>query len=119
MSKRPLYADENFPRSVVSQLRTMGYDVLTLAEDGRADRGLPDDQVLLRALELGRTLVTHDRRDFRRLHRAGVDHAGLVLCTQDQDPERLAAGVDAELSKKTDMNGAVVNVYRPPGSASQ
>ena len=52
MSKWPLYADENFPRSVVNRLRTMGYDVLTLAEDGKADRRLPDDQVLLRALDL-------------------------------------------------------------------
>lgn len=118
MSKWPLYADENFPRSVVSRLRTMGHDVVTLAEDGKADRGFPDDQVLLRALELGRALVTHDRRDFRRLHQAGVDHAGLVLCTQDHDPERLAAGIDAALSARTDMNGKMINVYRPPGGSS-
>ncbi|MCB0081987.1 MAG: DUF5615 family PIN-like protein [Caldilineaceae bacterium] len=30
------YADENFPRPVVEELRRLGQDVLTVEEDGKA-----------------------------------------------------------------------------------
>ncbi len=31
-----LYADENFPLPVVEELRRLGFDVVTMYEDGRA-----------------------------------------------------------------------------------
>ncbi len=35
------YSNENFPRPVVLTLRTLGHDVLTIQETGRADQALP------------------------------------------------------------------------------
>jgi hypothetical protein len=38
-----LYADENFPRQVVLELRNLGHDVLTIQEAGEAGLSLPDE----------------------------------------------------------------------------
>ena len=109
-----LYADENFPQRAVQELRALGHDVLTLREDGKAGRGYPDDRVLRDAATSGRVLLTHDRRDFGRLHERGeIPHRGIVLCTQDRDHKRLAANIHTALSSKRTMDGEVVNVYRP------
>ena len=109
-----LYIDENIAQRTVEALRVFGHDVLTLREDGKASRRHPDDAVLRDAATLGRVVVTHDRKDFRRLHEGGeIPHRGIVLCTQDSDPERLAANIHTALSNKETMDGEVVNVYRP------
>jgi hypothetical protein len=42
-----LYADEDFPFSVVEELRRLGQDVLTAQEDGYQSK--PDSDVLARA----------------------------------------------------------------------
>ena len=76
-----LYADEDFSHHVVEELRRLGHDVLTVQEDGR--RGTPDPGVLARARVLGRVVLTHNRRDFERLHRQGVSHRGIVSATHD------------------------------------
>ena len=89
-------------------------DVLTLREDGKAGKRYPDDRVLRDAATSGRVLLTHNRRDFRRLHGRGeIPHRGIVLCTQDRDPKRLAANIHAALSTKHSVDGEVVYVYRP------
>ena len=109
-----LYADENFPQRAVQELRVLGHDVRTLRQDGKAGQRYPDDCVLRDAATLRRVLVTHDRKDFRRLHERGeIPHRGIVLCTQDHDPKRLAANIHAALSKEDTMDGKVINVYRP------
>src|SRR5438477_491780 len=64
-----LYADENFPLRTVEELRRLGHDVLTALEDGRANQSIPDEDLLARATEIGRTLLTINRLDFKRLHR--------------------------------------------------
>ncbi len=108
-----LYADENISQSVVNHLLMMGYDIVTVAERGKAGQKYPDDLVLQDAAAMGRVLVTHNRKDFRRLHMEGADHAGIVLCTQDHDARRLAARINAALSNKATMAREVINVYRP------
>ena len=40
-----LYANENFPRLVVLELRRFGHDVLTVQETGQAGQSLPDEAV--------------------------------------------------------------------------
>jgi hypothetical protein len=40
------YANENFPLPVVAALRSLGHDVLTIHESGKAGIALPDDEVL-------------------------------------------------------------------------
>jgi hypothetical protein len=76
-----LYADENFPLRVVEELRRLGHDVLTAFEDGRANQSIVDRDLLARATEMGRALLTLNRLDFKRLHRQMPDHAGIVICT--------------------------------------
>lgn len=53
-----LYADENFPLRVVEELRRLGQDVITAYEDGRANQSVTDKELLERASEIGRALLT-------------------------------------------------------------
>lgn len=80
-----LYADENFPLRVVEELRGLGIDVLTALEDGRANQSITDQDILARAAELGRAIVTLNRRDFKRLYIQIPDHSGIIICTEDPD----------------------------------
>ena len=41
-----LYSNESFHLRAVEQLRSLGYDVLTSLEAGRANQRIPDEQVL-------------------------------------------------------------------------
>lgn len=91
-----LYADEDFPLGTVQELRRLGHDVLTAQDDGRANRKISDQEVLARAHELGRALLTHNRGDFRRLHLQGLEHSGILSATQDpKKPVALATRIDA------------------------
>ena len=58
-----LLANENFPLDAVEALRENGHDVAWISEDAR---GSKDDQVLARAQEADRILVTFDK-DFGEL----------------------------------------------------
>ena len=78
-----LYADENFPLPVVEELRRLGFDVLTMYEDGKANQSLPDQEVLFIATEARRALITANRRHFIQLHRHQRDHAGIIVCSFD------------------------------------
>jgi predicted nuclease of predicted toxin-antitoxin system len=110
-----LYADENFPLPVVEGLRRLGHDVLTVQEDGRQSK--PDPDILTRAHGLGRAVLTHDRRDFERLHRQGADHSGILSATPDDDASALAARIDAKLAGRSPGRWCF-RVNRPPrGSA--
>src|SRR5882724_12132938 len=94
-----LYADENFPLRVVQELRRLGHDVLTALEDGRANQSITDKDLLTRATEISRAVLTLNRLDLKRLHRLMPDHAGIVICTVDPDrvgqARRVAAYIDA------------------------
>src|SRR6266700_1342640 len=79
------YANENFPQPVVEELRRLGHDVLTVLETGNAGQSWSDESVLDFAIKESRTLLTMNRRHFRRLHDANSAHAGIVLCKVDLD----------------------------------
>ena len=79
-----LYADENFPLRVVEELRRLGIDVLTAFEDGRANQPITDEDILARATELGRAIVTLNRRDFKRLHIQIPNHSGILSAPKIQ-----------------------------------
>src|SRR5256885_5642190 len=106
-----LYADENFPRPVVEELRRFGHDVLTAQEDGRTST--PDPTLLARAHSLGRAVLTHNRRHFERLHRQGADHSGILSATQDPDHPALAGRIHAALSGLSPGRWCI-RVNRPP-----
>ncbi len=107
-----LYADEQLPLPVVNLLRTLGHDVLTVQEAGKANQKIPDDQVLAFATDLKRAVLTVNRRDFIRLHRVSADHAGIIVCTVNQDWQALASRINAALADVGNLNGKLVRVNR-------
>ena len=95
-----LYADEDFPYPVVEELRRRGHDVVTTQEDGRD--GSSDPEILARAHDLGRALLTHNRSDYERLDRKGAAHSGIASATQDHGNHvPLARRIDAALTGRT------------------
>ncbi|SRR5216683_356379 len=106
-----LYADEDFPFPAVEELRRLGHDVLTAQEDGRTST--PDPAILARAHSLGRALLTHNRRDFERLHRQGVAHSGILSATHDSNFLALASRVHARLGARSPGLWCL-RVNRPP-----
>ena len=88
----PVYADENLDRFLIQALRVRGLDVFSAREAGRLRAA--DDEQLAYATSLGRIRVTHDQRDFRRLHRqwreAGRPHSGIAIVPQKGPAARRA-----------------------------
>jgi hypothetical protein len=80
-----LYADENFPLPVVEALRTLSHDVLTIYEDGKGNRGYPNEAVLRDATRYNRSVLTVNRKHFRRLHLQFPEHKEIISCTYDPD----------------------------------
>ncbi len=108
-----LYADENFPLPAVQELRRLGHNVLTVQEAGMADRSTPDEDVLAFAHHQERILLTLNRKHFIRLHRQGVDHAGIIVCTFDPDFVALARRVHQAIGTQGQFVGQLVRVKRP------
>ena len=79
----PLYVDHHVRGAVTKGLRRCGIDVRTALEDGRADA--PDEELLTRAMELGRIVFTQDD-DFLAIadawQRVGRHFAGVVYAHQ-------------------------------------
>ena len=114
-----LYADENFPLRVVEELRRLGHDVLTALEDGKANQAISDTDLLRRSTEVNRVLLTLNRQDFKRLHLQSLDHAGIIICTEDPDRVGQAERISAALSTSVDLHGKLIRVYRPAGRSSR
>jgi len=108
-----LYADENFPLRVVEELRRLGHDVLTAFEDGRANQSITDGELLARATEINRALLTLNRIDFKRLHRQMPNHAGIIICTEDPNRIGQAHRVAASIAAAGELGGQLIRVYRP------
>jgi len=106
-------ADENFAAAVVGQLRLLGHDVLTCVEAGVANRNTPDAEVLAFAALQGRVVLTFNRWDFIRLHRAGTRHAGIIVCTEDRDYAGQAARIDTVARAAPSLEGQLIRIYRP------
>jgi hypothetical protein len=101
-----LYADEDVPQPLVDQLRALGHDILTALDDGQANQSIPDGDVLARATSLARAVLSHNRKDYKRLHKATPGHAGIVSCTRDDsDPAALAARIHGALAANPDLAG--------------
>jgi len=107
-----LYADENFPLRVVEELRRLGQDVITALEDGRANQSVTDRDLLARATEIGRALLTLNRQDFKKLHRVVPEYAGIIICTEDPDRLGQARRIVESLPKSGDLRGLLIRVYR-------
>ena len=109
-----LYADEDVPRQLVDHLRALGHDLFTALEAGQANQQIPDSGVLAQAIGLGRAVLTHNRKDFKRLHRVTPGHAGIISCTRDHDdPEGLATRIDHALAANPDLAGHHIRANKP------
>jgi predicted nuclease of predicted toxin-antitoxin system len=108
-----LYTDEQFPREVSELLQTMGHDVLTVQKAGNANLGIPDEEVLAFAIRDNRTVLTLNRQDFIRLHRANPNHTGIVVCTNDTDRSRMATRISKAITAEEPMPGKLIRVVRP------
>ncbi len=106
-----LYADEDFFYPVVVELRRLGHDVVTAQQDGHSSA--PDPIILGRANALGRVLLTFNRSDFKRLHRQGATHCGILSATQDHDHAALVGRIDAALAGMTPGRWHL-RINRPP-----
>lgn len=105
-----LLADENFEDAVVAELVALGHDVVTARAEGLSGSANPD--VFAHATAAGRAVLTHDR-DYHKLHKAGVAHAGIVYCSVDTDAAALAARINAALAATPAPAGKLVRVVKP------
>ena len=87
---QPLLLDEMFSDDIARQLRSNGYDVISVVTDP-ALVGLPDDQLLAYATGGARALVTANIKDFvpldTRYRAACESHAGLILVSTKTFPQ--------------------------------
>ena len=102
-----------FPRRVTELLIQMGHDVLTVQEAGKANLGIPDDEVLAFAINDNRTIITLNRQDFIKLHRSSPEHLGLIVCTNDTDRIRMASRINEAIVREETLIGKLIRVVRP------
>lgn len=94
-------------------------NVTTVLETGRAGQAWPDDEVLRYASGENRVLLTLNRKDFFRLHRAQPGHGGIVACTVDIDFPGQARRIHAALIAAGEMCGQLIRVNRLAGGSNQ
>ena len=84
-----LYLDENVDSLLADMLNGMGYDVITTQSVRR--RGSDDEGQVAFAAANRRAILTHDRRDYRRIAsewaNTGRMHYGIVLMRRGRPPE--------------------------------
>ncbi|MBH8578288.1 DUF5615 family PIN-like protein [Nostocaceae cyanobacterium CENA369] len=107
------YADEQFPFPVVELLRTLGHDVLTVQEAGKAEQGIPDEEVLAFAISQERSVLTINRDDFIKLHRRNDNHCGIIVCTNNRNWEQFAARINEAVTAEELLKGKLIRVVRP------
>lgn len=115
---RLLVDEDTQAKTLVRLLREAGHDVLTAEAAGL--NSMADAEVLRRANQEQRVLLTRNCADFRALHDAIPDHFGILAVYQDADPAKNPSYADivralANLSSSgVSVSGAfiVVNAWR-------
>jgi len=91
MPAPPVLLDECTHLGLVTALQARGFSVTSIQIIG--PRGVDDEAVLSRAVELGRVLVTHNTVDFKAIHadrvRRGQPHTGIICLPQTRPFDRL------------------------------
>ncbi len=109
-----LFADENFHFHVVLGLRQLGHDVLAAKEVGMANKKIPDFQVLVFAHSLNRAVLTHNHRDYIKLHKRNPRHSGIIVCTSDSDFLALAQRIHQTVITEEPLDNKLLRVNKPP-----
>lgn len=80
--------DEMLPHAIAEQLRRRGHDVVAATEDPDRYSSIPDDEVLSRAQEDRRAVVTDNLADFVPLasayERGGERYYGVIYATRNR-----------------------------------
>ena len=108
-----LYADEDCSSPVVQRLRQLGHDMLTAHEAGQAGQGIVDTAVVACATAAGRAVVTFNRCHFIRLHAEVASHAGIIVCTRDDDVLALADRIHHQLQSAPTLQAQLLRINRP------
>ena len=95
---------------MVQVLRRLGHNVLTIGEAGKANQQYSDAAVLQDATNLGRCVLTLNRKHFRRLHEEGARHAGIILCTYDPDYSGQGQRVDEAVGSIPLLTGQLIHI---------
>lgn len=106
-----LFADEDFPYPAVQALRSLGHDVITVRDLGKANQKWPDREVLVYAITDDRVLLTINRKHFRRLHQMFPNHPAIIACTLNPDFAGLARKIHEALEKAGTTTGKFTCVY--------
>src|SRR5262245_16952114 len=111
-----LYVDEDFSYPAVQRLRQLGHDVRTAHEAGEAGQGIGDAAVVAFATAAGRAVLTFNRRRFIRLHTEVSLHAGIIVCTRDDDVVALADRIHQQLQSTATLQNRLLRINRPSSS---
>ncbi|HWC75904.1 MAG TPA: DUF5615 family PIN-like protein [Blastocatellia bacterium] len=68
----PLFGGRELSLSGTEELRRLGHDVATMADLQKANQAISDEEVLSIAANQTRTILSHNRRDFIRLHNTSL-----------------------------------------------
>lgn len=83
---RLLLDEDSQSRLVVRLLREAGHDAVTVSEAGM--EAFLDADVLKRARQDARVVLTRNVRDFHALHLDDSNHEGILVEYQDKDPTK-------------------------------
>ena len=108
-----LHGDEDFSHPVIEELRHLGHDLTTAQEAGMAHQGIDDAEVLAFSTRQDRALLTFNRRHFIRLHRSMPSHAGIIVCTRDDDVVALANRIHEAIETTPNLRGGLIRINRP------
>ncbi len=99
------YSNENFPLPVVEELRKLGHDVLTTEEADKSDQAISDEEVVSFSTSRNRAVLTFNRKHFIRLHKTGMEHSGIIVCTFDIDFQGLALRINEAVEPEKNCQG--------------
>jgi predicted nuclease of predicted toxin-antitoxin system len=106
-----LLADENFSLAISSGLRKYGHDVVSLQDLGLAGIKFPDEEVLKKAVELERCVLTFNKKDFIQLHKKNPNHKGIVVCTFIRDANLLMDKIHSAIENESDLANRLIRIY--------
>jgi predicted nuclease of predicted toxin-antitoxin system len=109
-----LFADEDFSKDVVKQLRRFGHDVVTIQEAGWANKPggveFSDRDVLDYASRLDRAVLTCNDKDFEKEHHRTLNHPGIIACPQTENPVELAHQIHQRLQQELELKRKFVDL---------
>ncbi len=109
-----LYLDEDCSdKRLKKALVEFGYDVQTTHDANNL--GKDDKTQLIYAVSQNRAIVTHNRKDFIRIHKETPKHSGIIICTQNPNNQQLAEKIDEKIRTQDQLTNLLLRVNRPQG----